>query len=114
MIPFSDLEQKVGSSPSRLFEYNAVKTALNNAKKQNRFYLFEDTEQNACFMTIQGQTLASMKAKEFRKLLLNDTQPCATNFWNNQHNVCIDQQHWELAFNSTQETRLQIFIIIIF
>ena len=51
MIPFSDLERKVGSSPSRLFEYNAVQTALNNAKQQNRFYLFEDTEQNARPMT---------------------------------------------------------------
>ena len=34
IIPFSDLEQKVGSSPCPLFEYNAVKTALKNAKQQ--------------------------------------------------------------------------------
>ena len=49
-----------------------------------------------------------MKAKDFRKLLDDDTQPCATNFWNRQLNVCIDRQHWELAFNSTQETRLRV------
>ena len=50
-----------------------------------------------------------MKAKDFRKLLHNDTKPCATNFWNRQLNVCIDRQHWELAFNSIQETRLQFY-----
>ena len=93
MIPFSHLERKVGSSPSRLFEYNAVKTAHNNAKQQNRINLFEDTEQNARSMTVQGQTLASMKAKDFQKLLHDDTQPCVTNFWNRRLNVCIDQQH---------------------
>ena len=108
MSPFSDLERKVRSSPSHLFEYNAVKTALNNAKQQNRFYLFENIEQNARSMTIQGQTPASMKAKDFRKLLDDGTQPCATNFWNRQLNVCIYRQHWELAFNSTQETRLWV------
>ena len=92
MIPFSDLERKVGSSPSRLFEYNAVKTALNNGKQQNIFYLFADIEQNARSMTIQGQTPASMKAKDFRKLLHDDTQPRVTNFSNRQLNVCIDRQ----------------------
>ena len=58
MSPFSDLERKVRSSPSQLFEYNAVKTALNNTKQQNRFYLFKDIEQNVRSMTIQGQTPA--------------------------------------------------------
>ena len=93
MILFSDLERKVGSSSSRLFEYNAAKTALNNAKQQNRFYLFENIEQNARSMTIQGQTPASMKAKDFRKLLDDDTQPCTTHFWNRQLNVCTYRQH---------------------
>ena len=93
MILFSDLERKVGSSSSRLFEYNAAKTALNNAKQQNRFYLFEDIEQNARSMTIQGKTPASMKPEDFRKLLDDDTQPCTTHFWNRQLNVCTYRQH---------------------
>ena len=56
MIPFSDLEPNVGSSPRRLFEYNAIKKkpTLNNAMQQNRFYLLENIEQNARSMTIQG------------------------------------------------------------
>ena len=52
MIPFPDLERQVGSSPSRVFEHSAVKTALNNAKQQNRVYLFQDIEQSARSMTI--------------------------------------------------------------
>ena len=30
MIPFSDLERNVGSSPRRLFEYNAIKKIKKN------------------------------------------------------------------------------------
>ena len=49
-----------------------------------------------------------MKATDFRKLLHDHTEPCATNVWSRQLNVCIDRQHWELIFNSTQETRLRV------
>ena len=108
MIPFTELEQKVGSSPSRLFEYNAVKTALDNIKQKCRLSLFDDIEQDAHSMTLQGRTLASMSAKHYRKLLHNDIQPCATNFWNRQLNIHLDDRYWKLAFDCTQETRLRV------
>ena len=107
MIPLPELELKVGSSPSQLFEYNAVKTAFDNAR-QHRLYLFEDIEQKARPMIIKSQTLASLKAKDFRKRLNEDIQPCSTNFWKRQLNVRLDRKHWELEFNSTQETRLRV------
>ena len=43
-----------------------------------------------------------------RKLLSDETQPCAVNFWHRKLGVEITQTHWEATINATKETRLRV------
>lgn len=57
---------------------------------------------------MQGRPLLSLKAKDFRKLLTDDIQPCSVNFWNRKLNIQIDERHWKATFSAAKETRLRV------
>lgn len=104
---YQEIVTAVGQSPCRMLEYNAVKTVLLQATQRNRLhhsYLHEEIS----YLTISDKPLITMTCRDWRKLLTEDTQPCAVNFWHRKLDVKINQTHWEAVFKATKETRLRV------
>ena len=68
MITLHDLENKIATSASRQFEYNAVKSAFENACAQGIFDLEnEDYDYNIAKLTVYDRPLETYTVKHFRK-----------------------------------------------
>eukprot|EP00745_Piridium_sociabile_P027238 TRINITY_DN4391_c0_g1_i5.p1 TRINITY_DN4391_c0_g1~~TRINITY_DN4391_c0_g1_i5.p1 ORF type:complete len:187 (-),score=10.40 TRINITY_DN4391_c0_g1_i5:433-993(-) len=129
-VSLHQLETKVGKAPQRILEYNAVMTAFNQTQRQNRLHLVleynaamtdlnqtqrknrlhlvEHNELNPTKLLVNGRPITTMKCKDFRTILIENTQPCATNFWKRKLNIEMTDKHWNLVFNCTRETRLRV------
>ncbi|MEC7840051.1 MAG: reverse transcriptase family protein [Chlamydiota bacterium] len=100
-MTFQEYEQKWGSYPRAFLDYNILKAAISKRVLQtpgnpdDHTPRFRDTE------------LGNLKAKGFRSLLHEDTEPHATSIWNRKFNTQITEGHWLVAINSTKETRLR-------
>ena len=82
MITLQDLENKIATSACRQFEYNAVKSAFENACSKGILDLEnEDYDHNIAKLTLNDKPLESYTVKNFRQTLTPESQPCATNFW---------------------------------
>ena len=60
MIPFADLLNILPAAPRRIFEYNAVKTAFEQASKHNRLDFYNRLETGLQHMTIQGKLVVTL------------------------------------------------------
>jgi len=88
-------------------QYNAVKTALEQAREL-RAEDHEDHELTHIIINIKKHTLKSIKVNEFRTILTEEAQPCASNLCENKLNVDISSTDWESIFRSTQKPRLRV------
>ena len=67
---------------SKQFEYNAVKSAFENACAKGILDLGnEDYDHNIAKLTLNDKPPESYTVKNFRQTLALESQPCATNFW---------------------------------
>ena len=105
--PFPEIENIVGQSAGRLLEYNAVKTALLQAIQHNRLH-YRNNNDDIRYLTINDKSVHTMTCHDWRKLLTNETQPCAVNFWRRKLGAEIDKTHWEAIFDASKETRLRV------
>ena len=99
MLSFEDICQKVGVKPSRLFEYNAVVSAI----RARYTRLPED----------HGELAANeflIKPSQIRNALTkaNISEPISVKIWERKFSVVIDKDHWLVANRSTKETRLRL------
>ena len=80
MISFEQLENIMPTAPQRILEYNAVKTALEQASKHKRLDFNNRPETGQEHMTLQNKRVITLRVKDFRRLLTEETQPCSVNF----------------------------------
>ena len=106
LISFQQVNEIVGPKPSRLFEYNAICTALH-------------AQSAAVLMTLpikchHHYTNSDIKytptARNIRALLVSsiESQPHSCMFWNRKYGITITETHWSIAVNSTKEERLRL------
>jgi hypothetical protein len=101
IIPFNEIVRKVGHSPSRLFEYNAIRTAVRARASR--------LGQGTCPTTIPQVTEGmSPRSIRLRLAMASACEPCSVGFWHRKYDTKIDKQHWMLAKECTKEIRLQL------
>ena len=83
-----------------------MRTAFAKAKGNNRCHPAKDADQKPRNVSVQGRQVLNPKARDFRNLLTNDTQPCSGNFWNRKRNVKTEERHWKATSNAATETSL--------
>ena len=82
MITLQDLDNKIATSASRHFEYNAAKSAFENACPQGILDTEnEDYDYDIAKLTLYNKPLETYKVKNVRKTLTPESRPCATSFW---------------------------------
>ena len=97
---FERIGEITGYKPSRLFEYNALHTAITNyMKKYNNNTLNKPV---VCTLQTRPQNIRQELIKD------NVIEPLAVRFWQNKFNVKISQEHWKLANSCTKEVRLRL------
>ena len=107
-ISLNSLEDKIGTSATRQFEYNAVKTAFENARTRGLIKFHSDNEPDITHLTLDSKPIHVYSVKDIRNFLSTETQPCASNFWRHKLQVELGEEHWSLPFLATKETRLQV------
>ena len=90
IISFNEIEARVGPSAHRLLEYNALTSALKQAQDNNRLTPQNDNEADMEIMSLNSIPLHSLKSKDFRKLLTENTQACAVTCWSRKLQTDID------------------------
>ena len=89
IMSLNEIESKTGTSSSRQFENNAVKSAFERARRLGALN-FTNEEFNTTRTTFNGKPIQPITVKSFRKALTPGTQPCATNFWKTKLNTELD------------------------
>lgn len=109
VIPFNEIEDKIGRKANRILEYNAVRTAIEQVRQNNRLILREEETVLSQNFVIENKTLFKLTVKDFRELINGQaTTPCAVGFWKRKLKQDITEKHWQLAAHSTRETRLRV------
>ena len=108
-IPFNEIEDKIGRKANLLLEYNVVRTAIEQARQNNRLVLREEKMVLSENIIFTNKTLHKLTVKDFRELInCNSMIPCAVGFWQKKFKQNITKLHWCLAINSNRETRLRV------
>lgn len=104
VITYQRTLEILGHKPSRIFEYNALCTALNSRAAAT---LANNPDANQEPIPI-FKTLPSPRV--FRYLLTGyaTVRPCATNFWLRRYGLLLSESHWAVASKCTQEERLKL------
>ena len=103
-ISFERLCDRIGPKPTRLFEYNAICTALRSRAASN-LMMHVSTENNI------SPSLSTLPTARNLRLLLTEasvTQPCSVNFWLRKYDLSLTKVHWTIAKESTKEERLRL------
>ena len=109
MIPLNEIEDKIGRKANRILEYNAVRTAIEQARQNNKLILREEETVFTENLTFDNKTMLMLTVKDFRELINGKASiPCAVGFWKNKLKQDITETHWHLAARSTRETRLKV------
>jgi hypothetical protein len=101
LSPSTNFVKKTGYSPTLIFEYNAMSTALRAARPQ------QNTQME---VTEPANVEQIITAKQFRLILTaaKSTEPCSVKFWQHKYNITIEKKHWVLARLCTKEERLRL------
>ena len=105
-ITLREAERIIGSKPSLYLQYEVVKEAV-------RYYVRKQPQWNQDVHTDKVDILFNDKfltsAKMFRIELteIKYSTPCCEQFWNNKFGIRIEAEQWELARNTTGESRLR-------
>ena len=109
MISFNEIEDKIGRKANRLLEYNAVRTAIEQLRQNNRLILREEETVLTENVVFENKSLCKLTVKDFRELINGKaTIPCAVGFWKRKLKQDITEMHWQLAAHSNRETRLKV------
>ena len=102
ILSFRQIVEKVGNSACRLFEYNALSTAIRSLEARN---LPVNVDENY-FLT----NSKIYSAKDIRRQIIKETtvQPCSVHFWQHKLNVTLTPAHWMVSRVCTNEERLRL------
>ena len=102
VLSYRDIVNQVGNKGSRIFEYNALCTAIWSFSARN---LPVNVNQTTCFNFDRLPT-----AKNIRLQLVDSlsSEPCSINFWQRKYNITLSPNHWTVSINSTKEQRLRL------
>lgn len=104
IISFERLRDRIGPKPTRMFEYNAICTAL-RSRAATQFIMGVSIENN------HPPSLPTLPTARQLRLLLTEasvTQPCSVNFWLRKYDFSLSKSHWTIAKESTKEERLRL------
>ena len=88
----------MGYSPSRLFEYNAIRSAVSaRAAQIGLGAALTPTTSDLGEGTIRLQVVAA-----------NASEPCSVSFWRRKLDIKLEKQQWTLARKCTKESRLEL------
>jgi hypothetical protein len=104
IMPF-ELSQMLKPSPSRLFEYNAICTAI-RAKAAE--ILFQQHDINARVTFNATNQNITPKTTRLQLAKLTSVQPCSIHFWHQKYGIHIRDTHWAVATKCTKEERLKL------
>jgi hypothetical protein len=106
-ITFDRLCQLVGPSPQRLFEYNALRTALSGRTATG---LMQAARLGHAAL-LGFPVLKTVPSPRCLRLQLADSAsviPCAVHFWQRKYNIMLNASHWSIVVNSLKEERLRL------
>ena len=106
IISFEQVLEKVGPKPSRLFEYNAIHTALRSRAAANLINQLANGLESIPLPV--GNTMPSPRTLRLQLTESAYARPCAVNFWIRKYNVQLHDDHWTLASHCTKEVRLNL------
>ena len=94
---------EIGHKPTRLFEYRAIRTAIESYLRRLRN---EQYHIDSDFTPMQSL----ITPRQFRKfiIMINSIQPSITRFWENKLNYKIEPKTWLVASECTKESRLRL------
>lgn len=101
------IQASVYASPGLYLEYIVVRSAVSEYIKKSNY------DPNQPVLNRQNNLLfnkTSIKsARQFREYIVEEkyTTPRSINFWRDMFGINVDQSHWNLAKNVTQESRLR-------
>ena len=96
--------EKVGHKTTRLFEYGAMRTAVEACAAKT-----EPCVVNTKLST-DNHEQSVFRPRQFRLRLVetNKTEPIAINVWRNKCGIRVEKEHWTLTSKCTSETRLRL------
>ena len=99
-IGYERICEITGYKPSRLFECNALQTAINAYRKRY----------NRNIVNTPAITTLQTRPQKIRQELIKEThiEPLAIRFWQTKLGVEITKEHWLLANKCTGEVRLRL------
>ena len=98
--------ENVGHKSTRLFEYGAMRTAVEACAAKT-----ERCVENAAKLSADNHAQPIFRPRQSPRLRLvaeNKTEPTAVNVWRNKCRIGIEIEHWILASKFTSETRLRL------
>ena len=103
-MTFKTICEKVGHKPTRLFEYGAMRTAVEACTVRT-----EPCVENTKLST-DNHAQSVFRPRQFRLRLVeaNKTELIAVNFWRNKCGIKAEKERWTLASKCTSETRLRL------
>ena len=102
---YDEIANRVGRYPALIFDYYAMKTAVQNYLKYNVVNLNKET-------TFKGLVVntGKLNPKTIRNLIENDINNsliCET-VWLRKYDIQITKDNWSLALKATRETKLRV------
>lgn len=103
ILSFEYINEKLGNKASTLFEYNALKAAL---QKVNN--IIREVTQQPTSTSLNASSPPT--ARQIRILLTKakSTLPCSVHFWERKLNYTLTPLDWLIAKESTNEERLRL------
>ena len=107
LTDYQEIQRKTGKYPSFMFEYNAIKTALNKKAMQK---LQSTAKLKGITFKEIDVVATTLTTRNIRQLLTENKTivPHSVTFWSRKLNYTITKTHWELAKEVTKEARLQV------
>ena len=110
VLDYEILKRKTGNHPSFLFEYLALREALNRFKRTRQCPLANLRQnQNVWFKTLDINNMQPT-VSQIRKLIIlqNTRTPHCLELWKRKYNYTIQEADWTVAHGATKETRLRV------
>ena len=103
-IPLEEIVKKMPYKPSRIFEYNAIRTGL---QARSAAPLLATYQEN---ILLEYHVTTYASPRSIRLLLVSKEviQPTAVQFWNRKYGIVLSKHNWSIAFKSTKEERLRL------
>ena len=102
IIPFDEIVREVGYSPSRLFEYNAIHSAVRTRVARGCLCAAPIPTTSDLYEGLSPRSI------HLQLVAANASEPCSVSFWKRKLDMKLEKQQWTLAKKCTKESRVQL------